>query len=92
MTKEELIENISDKTNVSKADTGKVVKALFKELAECMVRKDSIHIFSFGTFDTTYRKERRGINPKTGEEMTISACYTPTFKASIGLKKRINQK
>lgn len=92
MTKAELIQNISEKSDISRTEVNKVVNVLFDELAECMIRKDAIQIYGFGTFTTTHRKERIGKNPQSGERMLISECDTPAFKASTALKRRINQR
>lgn len=92
MTRTELIQNVAEKTSVTKEEAGRVIRVVFEELADCMVRRDSIQIHGFGTFGTTYRKERIGKNPQTKEPMVISSCYTPSFKASTSLKRQMNSK
>ena len=45
----------------------------------------------FGTFEVKTRKERKGRNPKTQEEMVIPASKAPVFKAGKALKDMVNQ-
>ena len=61
---------------------------LLKSLIEC----DDVKISSFGTFIVRNKKERIGRNPKTGEEVPITARSVVTFRASNVLKSRVNTK
>ena len=45
---------------------------------------------SFGTFTVKKTKARKGLNPRTGEAMTIKASSQPKFKAGKGLKDAVN--
>ena len=87
MTKAELIERISKKTNQSKALTARMINATFEELAGVMKKGDSIAMTGFGTFSVIKRKARKGVNPRTGATMTIPASKAPRFKPGKHLKE-----
>ena len=51
---------------------------------------ESVALIGFGTFSLTERGERQGRNPQTGEEITIKASKSVTFKAGKALKEAVN--
>ena len=57
-----------------------------------LIKGDDVKISSFGTFIVRDKKERIGRNPKTGEEVPITARSVVTFRASNVLKLKVNDK
>ena len=57
-----------------------------------LINGDDVKISSFGTFIVREKKERIGRNPKTGEEVPITARSVVTFRASNVLKSKVNTK
>jgi DNA-binding protein HU-beta len=94
MNKSELVDAVADRTGMTKADAGRAVEALFDTdggiFAEALRKGDKVQITGFGTFEAKHRKARNGRNPRTGEEIRISASRTPGFRAGKGLKDAIN--
>jgi DNA-binding protein HU-beta len=90
MNKNELIEAIAAKTDSSKAQAARIVTALTETLTEIMQKGDSISLPGFGTFEVRERGERTGRNPKTGEQLKISASKVPAFKPGATLKAAVN--
>ena len=65
---------------------------VFNEILKSLISGDDVKISSFGTFVVRQKKERVGRNPKTGEEVPITARSVVTFRASNVLKSRVNSK
>jgi len=86
MKKLELVTAISEKSELSKKDSEKALKAFEEVITETLASGRPVQMVGFGTFDVTDRAARTGRNPKTGEELQIPAMKTPKFKAGKPLK------
>ena len=91
MNKNELIEGISAKTGLSKADAGKGLVALTDIISETLQKGEAVSLIGFGTFEVRERSARTGRNPQTGKEIKIEAAKTPAFKAGAALKAAVNR-
>ena len=90
MNKTEFIAAVAEKTEISKKDSEKALKAFVDVVAEQLKAGDKVQLVGFGTFEVSERAAREGRNPQTGETMTIAACKAPKFKAGKALKDAIN--
>lgn len=90
MNRNELIENIANKSGLSKADAAKALSAFTDTITESLKANDPIALVGFGTFSVTDRPERQGRNPATGEAMTIAAKRVAKFKVGKSLDDAIN--
>lgn len=90
MNKTELIEQISAKTDLSKADAGRALDAFIDTVKTTLKKKDSVTLVGFGTFDVTERAARKGRNPRTGEEIKIKKARVPKFRPGKALKDAVN--
>lgn len=90
MTKADIIENIYEKVGISKKETAKVIHVIFDTIKETLENEESVKVSRFGTFSVRRKRARRGRNPQTDEEITITARKVITFKASNVLKDLIN--
>ena len=90
MNKTELVAAIVEKTELSKKDAEKAVKAFTEVVADELKKGEKIQLVGFGTFEVAERPAREGRNPQTGETLTIAASKTPKFKAGKALKDLIN--
>ena len=90
MNKAELVASVAEKAGLAKKDAEKAVNALFASIEEALVAGDKVQLIGFGTFEVRTREERKGRNPKNGEEITIPASKNPAFKAGKGLKEAVN--
>ena len=87
LTKAELADILVDKvSNVSKNDAKEIVELFFEEIRSTLERGEEIKISGFGNFQLRDKPQRPGRNPKTGEEVPISARRVVTFHASQNLK------
>ena len=90
MNKAELVAAIAAKTELSKKDSEKALKAFIDVVAEELKKGEKVQLVGFGTFEVAKRAARTGRNPQTGEEMNIEASKAPKFKAGKSLKDEIN--
>ena len=90
MNKTELVAAMAEKTELSKKDAEKALKAFTDVVAEELKKGEKVQLVGFGTFEVAEREAREGRNPRTGETMTIAASKTPKFKAGKALKDSLN--
>lgn len=91
MNKTELVAAIAEKTELSKKDSEKALKAFIDVVTEELKKGEKIQLVGFGTFETAKRAARTGKNPQTGKEIKIPASVAPKFKAGKALKEVVNK-
>ena len=91
MNKTELVAAIAEKTELSKKDSEKALKAFIDVVSEEIQKGEKIQLVGFGTFEVVERAAREGRNPLTGAKMSIKASKAPKFKAGKALKDVVNQ-
>jgi integration host factor subunit alpha len=91
MTKADIVEKIYEKVGFSKKESAELVELVFDIVKRTLEQGDKIKIAGFGNFVVKQKADRRGRNPQTGEEITISARKILTFKPSQVLKASINK-
>ena len=91
MTKADIVEKIYEKVGFSKKESAELVELVFDIVKNTLEQGDKIKIAGFGNFVVKEKSDRRGRNPQTGEEITISARRILTFKPSQVLKASINK-
>lgn len=89
MNKTELIEKISVGADFSKADAKKALEATLQAIKNALVEGDKVQLIGFGTFSVTERPAREGVNPRTGEKLTIAAKKVVKFKAGAELADKL---
>ncbi len=91
MNKAELVAAIAAKTELSKKDSEKALKAFIEVVSEELKKGEKVQLVGFGTFEVAKRAAREGRNPQTGKAMKIAASKAPKFKAGKALKDEINK-
>ena len=91
MNKTELIAAVAQKSDLTKKDAEKAVKAVFEAISDSLTQ-GKVQIIGFGTFEVRQRKAREGRNPRNNEPIQIEASKTPAFKAGKQLKDLVNNK
>ena len=91
MNKGELVNAISEKTQVSKKAAEVSLNALTEIIAEELKKGGKVQLVGFGNFETRKRAARKGRNPQTKEEIKIPASIAPAFKPGKALKDLINK-
>lgn len=90
MNKQELIENIAESADITKAAAGRALDSVIDSITDSLKKGDSVVLVGFGTFSVRSRAARTGRNPQTGEEIKIEAANVPAFKAGKALKDAVN--
>jgi len=91
MTKGELIEIIAQhrRFNLKKAEV--VVNTIFDSMSEALREGDRVEIRGFGSFEVREYEAYVGRNPKTGDEVRVSAKRAPFFRTGKELRQRVNE-
>ena len=89
MNKTELVDAIAAKTELSKKDAEKALKAFVEVVTDELKKGEKIQLVGFGTFEVSERAAREGRNPRTNETMTIAASKAPKFKAGKAFKDAV---
>lgn len=91
LTKADLVENVA-REGFTKKDSAKIVETLLERIKSTLKAGDEILISGFGKFCVKEKKQRRGRNPATGEDLILDARRVITFKCSPVLTDKINGK
>jgi nucleoid DNA-binding protein len=91
MNKAELVSDIAHRVEGgTKADAQRYLDAAMAAISDALERDESVSLIGFGNFKTSYRQQRDGQNPQTGEKITIPGGRVVRFKQSSRLKERLN--
>ncbi|TLU68040.1 integration host factor subunit alpha [Thalassotalea litorea] len=91
LTKAEVSEHLYEKLGLSKRDAKMMVEEFFEEIRTCLEKGEQVKLSGFGNFDLRVKNERPGRNPKTGEDIPISARKVVTFRPGQKLKARVEE-
>ena len=89
MTKAEIVEMVHRSSNLSKSEALELTELVFETIKESLERGEEVKLPGFGNFSVREKKARVGRNPKTGEEMEITARKVLGFKPSQKLRERV---
>ena len=89
MTKAEFTDRVAAKSGLSKRDATKAVDAFLDSITEALKGGEQVAFTGFGKFSPQHRKEQQGVNPRTGEKVTIPAARVPKFSAGSQLKQAL---
>jgi integration host factor subunit alpha len=91
LTKAELADLLFEKVGLNKREAKDMVEAFFEEIRIALENGESVKLSGFGNFQLRDKPQRPGRNPKTGEEIPITARRVVTFHASQKLKALVEQ-
>ncbi|MEI6354241.1 MAG: integration host factor subunit alpha [Methylococcus sp.] len=89
LTKNDMMERLIEELSFNRKDAKELVDQFFEEIRSALGRGQSVKLSSFGNFDLRDKTERPGRNPKTGEEIPITARRVVTFKSGQKLKTQV---
>ena len=92
LTKAELADLLFERVGLNKREAKDMVEGFFEEIRQALERGDSVKLSGFGNFQLRDKPQRPGRNPKTGEEIPITARRVVTFHASQKLKAAVEQR
>ena len=90
MNKNELIRAIANKLGITLKDAAKNLDGVIDAITEGLNAGEKIQISGFGTFSLKVKEARDGVNPKTGEKISIGATKIPAFKFGKAYKDSFN--
>lgn len=90
LTKAELAEALFERLGLNKREAKDMVDSFFDEIRAALERGESVKLAGFGNFQLRDKPQRPGRNPKTGEEIAITARRVVTFHASQKLKAAVS--
>lgn len=90
MNKTELIDQIAESAEISKAAAGRALDAMIAAVKTTLKKGGSVTLVGFGTFAVGKRAARSGRNPRTGETIKIKAAKVPKFRPGKALKDAVN--
>ena len=91
LTKESLVETVRDVYGLKAKDSRKLVETLLGIIKDTLVNGEDVLITGFGKFFVKEKKERRGRNPETGEDLMLRSRRIVGFKCSGKLRDRMNR-
>jgi len=89
MKKEDLVELVHAKTQMTKKEAEDIINGIFDSIAKALKKGEDTAISGFGIFTVKSKAARVGINPKTGEKINIPSMTVPRFKAGKKLKDAV---
>jgi integration host factor subunit alpha len=90
LTKAELAELLFERVGLNKREAKDMVETFFAEIRDALERGEAVKLSGFGNFQLRDKPQRPGRNPKTGEEIPISARRVVTFHSSQKLKSTVD--
>ena len=92
MTKADIVEELYLRIGISKQEAARITELFFDIMKETLEKGETVKVSGFGNFVVRAKRPRRGRNPQTGDEITITPRKVLTFKSSPLLKQSLNNK
>ena len=90
MTKQEFVDKVATKANLSRRDAAAAVDAFLDSITDALRGGDDVAFTGFGKFTTQHRKARQGVNPRNpSQKVQIPAATVPKFSAGSQLKQAV---
>ena len=89
LTKADLAENLVGSIGLSKKDAKDLVEGFFDVVRQSLIERQQVKLSGFGNFEVREKSQRPGRNPKTGEEIPITARTVVTFRPGQKLKSKV---
>ncbi len=89
LTKAEMADHLSELTSLNRREAKQMVELFFDEISQALISGEQVKLSGFGNFELRDKRQRPGRNPKTGEEIPISARRVVTFRAGQKFRQRV---
>ncbi|MCG8325785.1 MAG: integration host factor subunit alpha [Thiotrichales bacterium] len=89
LTKADMAERLYEELGLNKREAKEIVEMFFEEVRAALEAGNQVKLSGFGNFDLRDKNQRPGRNPKTGEEIPITARRVVTFRPGQKLKARV---
>ena len=91
LTKADMVDRLFDELGLNKREAKELVEQFFEDVSQALVDGQFVKLSGFGNFELRDKRQRPGRNPKTGEEIPISARRVVTFRPGQKLKQRVDE-
>lgn len=91
LTKADLAKHLDEQIGLTNREAKEIVELFFQYVSEALVKGQQVKISGFGNFTLHDKRERPGRNPRTGEEVPVSARRVVTFHCGQKLKARVEK-
>ena len=90
LTKDHLVNSLYNNLDIPKSKSASIIETLLQKIKETLEKNEDVLISGFGKFCVKAKKDRRGRNPATGEDLTLEARRVVVFKCSGVLRDMVN--
>ena len=91
LTKDHLVNSLYNNLDIPKSKSASIIETLLQKIKKTLENKEDVLISGFGKFCIKEKKDRRGRNPATGEDLTLEARRVVVFKCSGVLREKVNE-
>ena len=92
MNKQDLVLQLANKAELTQKKADELLSTTLEAIMKSLSKGDKVTLVGFGTFEARKRRERKGRNPKTGQEILIPASVVPKFSAGKQFKQSVNRR
>lgn len=89
MDKPQVIQQVAERTGLSRAQASKAVDAMLDTISESLAKGEQVRFIGFGSFQVRSRAAREGRNPRTGDKLQIPSQKVPAFSAGAKLSQTV---
>ena len=89
MTKQQIVDNVSTATGLTKVETEAVMNGVMMQIIDALAKNDRVELRGFGTFAVKHRKPKKARNPGTGETIYLDERHVPTFKPAKKMRLKV---
>ena len=89
LTKAQMTARLVERLGLARSEAKELVELFFEEIRIALERNETVKLSGFGSFELRDKRERPGRNPKTGEEVPVSARRVVTFRPGQKLRRRV---
>jgi len=90
LTKAQIVASVQEELHFSKSRSAEIIETILEIIKRTLENGDDVLISGFGKFCVKNKKERRGRNPATGEDLMLNPRKVVTFKCSGKLREKVN--
>jgi integration host factor subunit alpha len=90
LTKAQIIESFQNNLGFTKNQSSEIIESILTIIKDALAESEDVLISGFGKFCVNQKKERRGRNPATGDDMMLAPRKVVTFKCSGKLRDKLN--
>ena len=90
MTKQEIVDIVSNATGLTKVETETIMNGVMSTIVDSLANNEKVELRGFGTFGIKHRMPKKARNPGTGEPINLPERHVPTFKPSKFMRSHVN--